>query len=112
MAPAPPPELVDDAVAKILLRVPPSDPAILARASLVCKRWRRVVADPSFPRRYRAFHHRSPPPLLGLLRSSHHHTRKSGGTAMFVPKHTRPSSSQRSDASHSSAATAASSSTR
>ncbi|CAL5067227.1 unnamed protein product [Urochloa decumbens] len=88
MAAPPPPELVDDAVAEILLRVPPSDPAILARASAVCKSWRRVLSDPVFPRRYRAFHHGSPPPLLGFLRSSHHHARKAGGTAMFVPVET------------------------
>ncbi|CAL5077093.1 unnamed protein product [Urochloa decumbens] len=70
MAPSrPPPELVDDAVAEILLRLPPDEPRHLVRASLVCKRWRRVVADPAFPRRYRSFH-RSPP-LLGLLRNTY-----------------------------------------
>jgi hypothetical protein len=37
------------------------------RASLVCKRWRRVVSDPAFPRRYREFHRT--PPLLGYLRN-------------------------------------------
>ncbi|CAM0146806.1 unnamed protein product [Urochloa decumbens] len=67
--PRPPPELVDDAVAEILLRLPPDEPRHLVRASLVCKRWRRVVADPAFPRRYRSFH-RSPP-LLGLLRNTY-----------------------------------------
>jgi hypothetical protein len=65
--PRPPPELADDAVVEILLRLPPDDPAGLVRASVVCKRWRLVVADPSFPRHYRSFH--GAPPLLGLLRN-------------------------------------------
>ncbi|XP_062181362.1 uncharacterized protein LOC133885644 [Phragmites australis] len=51
-----PPELMDDLVGEILLRVPPGEPACLVRASLVCKPWRRVVSDPAFGRRYRAFH--------------------------------------------------------
>jgi hypothetical protein len=45
--PHPPPELVEDAVSEILLRLPPDEPACLVRASLVCKRWRRVVSDPA-----------------------------------------------------------------
>ncbi|CAL5078090.1 unnamed protein product [Urochloa decumbens] len=53
----PPPELIDDAVAEILLRLPPDDPACL-----VCKPWRRIASSPTFLRRYRRFH-RSPPPL-------------------------------------------------
>ncbi|CAL5091710.1 unnamed protein product [Urochloa decumbens] len=70
MAPSRPlPELVDDAVAEILLRLPPDEPRHLVRASLVCKRWRRVVADPAFPRRYRSFH--GAQPLLGLLRNTY-----------------------------------------
>nr|TKW30326.1 hypothetical protein SEVIR_2G028700v2 [Setaria viridis] len=60
---ASPPELVDDAVAEILLRLPPADRASLVRASLVCKPWRRVLSDPAFPCRYRAFH-RTPPLLV------------------------------------------------
>ncbi|KAL6880529.1 hypothetical protein ACP4OV_012094 [Aristida adscensionis] len=63
--PRPPPELIDDAVTEILLRLPSGDPACLARAGLVCRRWRRVLSDPAFRRRYRAFH--GPPPLLGFL---------------------------------------------
>lgn len=50
------PELVDDLVGEILLRVPPGEPACLVRASLVCKSWRHAVSDPAFRRRYRAFH--------------------------------------------------------
>ncbi|CAL5078026.1 unnamed protein product [Urochloa decumbens] len=64
MAP-PPPELVDDAVAEILLRLPPDDPARLVRASLVCKLRRRLLVDPAFSGRYREFHRT--PPLLGFL---------------------------------------------
>ncbi|PUZ66504.1 hypothetical protein GQ55_3G315400 [Panicum hallii var. hallii] len=50
------PELVDDLVAEILLRVKPGEPACLVRASLVCKPWSRLISDPTFRRRYRAFH--------------------------------------------------------
>ncbi|XP_072147840.1 uncharacterized protein [Setaria viridis] len=75
-------ELVDDAIAEILLRLPPADPAYLIRASLVWpKPWRRVLSDPAFPRRYRAFHRT--PPLLGFLRSFH--ASKAGGSDLFVP---------------------------
>ncbi|KAL6647772.1 hypothetical protein ACP70R_015209 [Stipagrostis hirtigluma subsp. patula] len=35
-----------------LVRLPPDDPACLVRASLVCKPWRRILADPGFLRRY------------------------------------------------------------
>ncbi|TVU40856.1 hypothetical protein EJB05_14336, partial [Eragrostis curvula] len=62
---APPPELIDDVTAEIFLRLPPDEPEHLFRASLVCKRWHRVISDPAFLRRYRAFH--GAPPLLGLL---------------------------------------------
>ncbi|CAN6170797.1 unnamed protein product [Urochloa humidicola] len=62
---APPPELIPDAVAEILLRLPPSDPASLVRASAVCKPWLRTLTDPAFLRRYRAFH--GTPLVLGFL---------------------------------------------
>ncbi|CAN6181066.1 unnamed protein product [Urochloa humidicola] len=66
MSPPPaPPELIDDAIAEILLRIPPDEPADLLRASLVCKPWLRVASDPAFLRRYRAFHRRAP--LLGFF---------------------------------------------
>ncbi|PNT64131.1 uncharacterized protein LOC100830047 isoform X2 [Brachypodium distachyon] len=65
MAPPPPP-LVDDIVEEILLRLPPEDPASLARASLVCKPWRRLLSGAAFRRRYREHH--GAPPLLGHLR--------------------------------------------
>ncbi|KAJ1256864.1 hypothetical protein BS78_K288700 [Paspalum vaginatum] len=48
---------VDDLLREILLRVP-ARPSALPRASLVCKRWRRVVSDPRFLRRFGA-HHRT-----------------------------------------------------
>jgi hypothetical protein len=51
--------------AEILLRLPPH-PSSLPRASLVCKRWRRLVCDPVFSRRFH-LHHRRNPPLLGLF---------------------------------------------
>ncbi|KAL6873961.1 hypothetical protein ACP4OV_014043 [Aristida adscensionis] len=64
-APAPPPAVEnDDVLSEILLRLPPR-PSSLPRASLVCARWRRLVSDPHFLRRFRA-HHRKPP-LLGFF---------------------------------------------
>ncbi|TVU40755.1 hypothetical protein EJB05_14231 [Eragrostis curvula] len=59
-----PPELMEDLVAEILLRLPPDNPACLIRASLVCKPWRRLLSDRDFLRRYRAYH---APPLLGFF---------------------------------------------
>jgi len=54
----------DDLLREILLRLPPL-PSSLPRASLVSKRWRRILSDPQFLRRFRAFHHRRAP-LLGF----------------------------------------------
>ncbi|CAN6360391.1 unnamed protein product [Urochloa humidicola] len=54
----------DDLIWEILLRLPPL-PSSLPRASLVCKRWHRLVSDTQFLRRFRA-HHRKPP-LLGIF---------------------------------------------
>ncbi|KAL6619392.1 hypothetical protein ACP70R_034531 [Stipagrostis hirtigluma subsp. patula] len=62
-APAAPPDS-DDLLREILLRLPPL-PSSLPRASLVCQRWRRLVADPRFLRRFRARHRT--PPLLGFF---------------------------------------------
>ncbi|GJN35034.1 hypothetical protein PR202_gb23761 [Eleusine coracana subsp. coracana] len=64
LAPASPLEN-DDLLSEILLRLPPS-PSSLPHASLVCKRWRRLVADPGFRRRFGA-HHLRKPPLLGFF---------------------------------------------
>ncbi|XBJ14619.1 hypothetical protein VPH35_006634 [Triticum aestivum] len=52
----------DDLLEEILLRLRPSS---LPRASAVCKRWRRLAADPRFLDRFCA-HHRKPP-LLGFF---------------------------------------------
>ncbi|XP_039793466.1 uncharacterized protein LOC120659400 [Panicum virgatum] len=59
------PELIGDVVGEILLRILPDESAYLARASRVCKLWRRILSDPDFTRRYHAFHRT--PPLLGFL---------------------------------------------
>ncbi|XBJ22454.1 hypothetical protein VPH35_000846 [Triticum aestivum] len=56
----------DDLLEEILLRLRPSS---LPRASAVCKRWRRLVADPRFLDRFCA-HHRKPP-LLGFFDCRH-----------------------------------------
>lgn len=61
----------DDLLLEILLRLPPL-PSSLPRASLVCRRWRRVVADPDFLRRFRRRHARAAPPLLGYFSSGPH----------------------------------------
>ncbi|CAL5035760.1 unnamed protein product [Urochloa decumbens] len=55
----------DDMLEEILLRLPPR-PSSLPCASLVCKRWFRLLSDPRFLRRFRAFHRRNPP-LLGFF---------------------------------------------
>ncbi|CAN6205427.1 unnamed protein product [Urochloa humidicola] len=54
--------LADELLEEIFLRVP--EAADLARASATCPNFRRVIADHSFLRRFRALH---PPPLLGIL---------------------------------------------
>ncbi|CAN6202928.1 unnamed protein product [Urochloa humidicola] len=63
---APPPlDLIADVAIEIFLRLPPDEPEHLFRAAFVCKHWLRILCDPVFRRRYRAFH--GAPPLLGLL---------------------------------------------
>jgi hypothetical protein len=54
----------DNLLGQILIRLPPG-PSTLLRASLVCKRWRRLVSDPGFLRIFRT-HHRKPP-LIGFF---------------------------------------------
>ncbi|CAL5091899.1 unnamed protein product [Urochloa decumbens] len=61
----PAPELMEEIVEEVLLRFPPRDPTCLARAALVCKRWRRLISDPGFRRRFDEFH--PTPKMLGLL---------------------------------------------
>ncbi|KAL6906232.1 hypothetical protein ACP4OV_003833 [Aristida adscensionis] len=63
--PAPPLE-DEDLLSESLLRLPPR-PSSLPRASLVCKLWRRLLADHRFLRRFRAHH--GAPPLLGFFSS-------------------------------------------
>lgn len=60
-----PPPLPDDLVEEVLLRLPPHEPTGLVRAALVCRRWRRLISDPDFGRRFREFHRN--PPMLGML---------------------------------------------
>jgi hypothetical protein len=67
---SPPVVLIDDLVESVLLLLPPDEPEHLIRASVVCKPWRRILADPRFRRRYRDFHGTAPNPVLGLLRNS------------------------------------------
>ncbi|WVZ57542.1 hypothetical protein U9M48_007914 [Paspalum notatum var. saurae] len=64
---APAPLDNDDILGQILIRLSPQ-PSSLPRASLVCKRWHRVVSDPGFLRSFRA-HHRKPP-VLGFFSHS------------------------------------------
>ncbi|KAM0836865.1 hypothetical protein ACQ4PT_062034 [Festuca glaucescens] len=60
-----PPLEDDDLLAEILLRLPPL-PSSLPRASAVCTRWRGLLSDPAFHRRFR-IHHRRSPPLIGFI---------------------------------------------
>ncbi|PUZ44644.1 hypothetical protein GQ55_8G122900 [Panicum hallii var. hallii] len=85
-SPRSPAQLVEDTVGEILLRLPPNDPASLVRASAVSKTWRRALADPTFPARYRAFHRT--PPVLGVF----------WGDAVLVPTTSfRPPAADHSD---------------
>ncbi|XP_020149496.1 uncharacterized protein [Aegilops tauschii subsp. strangulata] len=53
-----------DLLEEILLRLPPK-PSSLRRASLVCRRWRGILADRRFVQRFRKHHQK--PPLLGYF---------------------------------------------
>ncbi|CAL5077932.1 unnamed protein product [Urochloa decumbens] len=66
---------MDELVEEVLIRCPPHDPARLARAALVCKRWCRILTGAGFRRRFRE-RHRAAPPMLGFL----HHP-------LLVPPH-------------------------
>ncbi|CAN6342299.1 unnamed protein product [Urochloa humidicola] len=70
----------DDIHREIFLRLPPL-PSSLPRASLVCKRWRRLLSDPTFLRTFRARHRA--PPLLGFFADE-------DGDIEFVPTLPRP----------------------
>ncbi|XP_047067427.1 uncharacterized protein LOC124675394 [Lolium rigidum] len=82
-APAPAPRTIADMAPEILLRLPPDDPAYLARAALVCKPWRRLLTSKAFLGRYRAFHRT--PPMLGFVLNLKEH---SGGMTRFFPTST------------------------
>ncbi|CAM0902889.1 unnamed protein product [Alopecurus aequalis] len=64
----------DDLLSEILLRLPPQ-PSSLPRASAVCKRWRGLVSDPRFSRRFRIRHRRNPPLLGYFLKEDQHDPR-------------------------------------
>ncbi|CAM0145986.1 unnamed protein product [Urochloa decumbens] len=57
---------VDELVEEVLIRFPPHDPARLACAALVCKRWCRILTGAGFRRRFRE-RYRAVPPMLGFL---------------------------------------------
>ena len=57
----------DDLLSLILVRLPPLASSFSSPA-LVCKRWHRLVRDPGFLRRLRAFHRT--PPVLGFFHNS------------------------------------------
>jgi len=80
MGPPPPAPLPEELVEEILLRIPPSDPATLARAAVAQKRWCRLVTGPGFRRRYRALHRT--PPTLGFFCD---HRDGDGFSTSFVP---------------------------
>jgi hypothetical protein len=54
----------DDLLIEVLLRLPPR-PSSLPRVSFVCKRWRRIVADAQFLRRFCDYHRE--PPIVGVF---------------------------------------------
>uniref|UniRef100_A0A453MFC3 F-box domain-containing protein n=1 Tax=Aegilops tauschii subsp. strangulata TaxID=200361 RepID=A0A453MFC3_AEGTS len=70
------PPLPDDMLAEILLLLPP-EPIHLFRTSFVSKRWRGLVHDARFLRRFREFHGGTPP-MLGFFNN---HPR----SPLFVP---------------------------
>ncbi|KAK1596223.1 hypothetical protein QYE76_059304 [Lolium multiflorum] len=78
--PAPPPALLDELLEEVFFRLPPDEPAHLVRASLVCRPWRRIIADRGFRRRYGEFHRT--PLLLGFFANL---ARKPHSQAVFVP---------------------------
>ena len=76
---------------EILLRLPPDAPTRLVRASLVCWRWRHLLTDPAYLRRYRAFHRT--PSMLGFVLNLKQHYQ---GMAQLVPTSSfRPAASDR-----------------
>ncbi|KAF8762838.1 hypothetical protein HU200_009020 [Digitaria exilis] len=74
---------MDDLVEEVLLRSPPDEPAHLARAALVCRRWCRIVTGPGFRRRFRERHRA--PPMLGFLHRPLPNVPHSGAPCGFAP---------------------------
>ena len=67
LAPPAPPLDNEDLLSLTLVRLPPLASSFSSPA-LVCKRWHRLVRDPGFLRRLRAFHRT--PPVLGFFHNS------------------------------------------
>ena len=82
-----PPLDSDDLLTEILLRLAPRHYA-LPRVALVCRRWRRLVAEPAFLRRFRA--RMPPPPRLGFLTEN-----RGEGELVFTPAHQPPGEERR-----------------
>ncbi|KAF7046128.1 hypothetical protein CFC21_055178 [Triticum aestivum] len=61
------PQLPDELLEEIFLRLPPDEPAALVRASLASKPWLALLTGTAFRGRYREFH--GAPPMLGFLYS-------------------------------------------
>ncbi|KAL6642507.1 hypothetical protein ACP70R_020688 [Stipagrostis hirtigluma subsp. patula] len=72
----------DDLLREAFLRLPP-EPRHLRAASLVCRRWRRLVRDPAFLRSFRAFHRT--PPVLGFFENLCSIQPRIGSYTCFVP---------------------------
>ncbi|CAN6357686.1 unnamed protein product [Urochloa humidicola] len=85
---ASPPDLPDDVIAEILVRLPQDDPSSLLRASLACKAWFRIATGPDFRRRLGSFH--QTPPLLGFLRDSCSRPRSSFTATTACPRPPSP----------------------
>jgi hypothetical protein len=86
------PQLLEELLEQIFLRLPPDEPACLVRASLASKRWLALLTGPRFRRRYREHH--AAPPMLGFLNSTPWGpTRKEpeeGHPAVTEPEEERP----------------------
>ncbi|CAN6196707.1 unnamed protein product [Urochloa humidicola] len=57
-------ELLDELIEEIFFRIHPADAVTLACAALVCRRWCRLIAHPSFRRRLGEFY--GALPMLGF----------------------------------------------
>ncbi|PNT77051.1 hypothetical protein BRADI_1g57149v3, partial [Brachypodium distachyon] len=62
---SPPPELLEELIEEVFLRLPLKEPEHLVCASALCKPWHHLLADRGFRRRYRKFHEK--PPVLGFI---------------------------------------------